>query len=260
MAFLSLSLLSLVLAILSAEARNIFMSSSSSLAHQRNFTFVCDTSRLSQRGLDVKDFGFCDKSLSYETRAKDLIDHMTLTEKVQNLGDQASGVQRLGLPPYNWWSEALHGVSDVGHGTHFDETVPGATSFPTVILTAASFNETLWKAIGQVVSTEARAMYNLGRAGLTFWSPNINVVRDPRWGRALETPGEDPFVVGKYAVNYVRGERIGLIMEYMPRGNLRKLLEGIRIIRLPPLTIGVSAQLPATNKTWKHQDDKHSPG
>ncbi|XP_068639559.1 probable beta-D-xylosidase 5 [Aristolochia californica] len=156
-------------------------------------------------GLDVKTLGFCDKSLSYETRSKDLVDRMTLAEKVLQLGDQAHGVDRLGLPPYNWWSEALHGVSDFGRSTHFDKTVPGATSFPTVILTAASFNESLWKNIGQVVSTEARAMYNLGLAGLTFWSPNINVVRDPRWGRALETPGEDPYVVGRYAVNYVRG-------------------------------------------------------
>ncbi|KAG9441651.1 hypothetical protein H6P81_017505 [Aristolochia fimbriata] len=200
--------LALVMTILSAESRTTFTSlsssSSSSVSAKRNFTYVCDPTRFAKMGFDVKDFGFCDKSLSYEIRAKDLIDRMTLAEKVQNLGDQAYGVQRLGLPPYNWWSEALHGVSDVGHGTHFDQNVPGATSFPTVILTAASFNETLWKKIGQVVSTEARAMYNLGNAGLTYWSPNINVVRDPRWGRALETPGEDPFVVGRYAVNYVR--------------------------------------------------------
>ncbi|XP_043710651.1 beta-D-xylosidase 4-like [Telopea speciosissima] len=130
---------------------------------------------------------------------------MTLEEKVAQLGDKAMGVQRLNLPGYEWWSEALHGVSDVGPGTRFDQTVPSATSFPTVILTTSSFNETLWKTIGEVVSDEARAMYNLGLAGLTFWSPTINVVRDPRWGRITETPGEDPFVVGRYAVNYVRG-------------------------------------------------------
>ncbi|KAJ4715464.1 Beta-D-xylosidase [Melia azedarach] len=90
-------------------------------------------------------------------------------------------------------------------GTYFDSVVPGATSFPPVILTTASFNESLWKKLGQAVSTEARAMNNLGRSGLTFWSPTINVVRDPRWGRITETPGEDPFIVGRYAVNYVRG-------------------------------------------------------
>ncbi|XP_022926343.1 probable beta-D-xylosidase 5 [Cucurbita moschata] len=130
---------------------------------------------------------------------------MTLSEKVAQLGHDAPGVARLGLPPYNWWSEALHGISNVGPGTQFDNVVPGATSFPNVINMAASFNEAMWKTVGQVVSTEGRAMFNLGRAGLTFWSPTINVVRDPRWGRILETPGEDPFVVGKYAVNYVRG-------------------------------------------------------
>ncbi|OVA16673.1 Glycoside hydrolase [Macleaya cordata] len=156
-------------------------------------------------GLDMSTIRYCDKSLSYEVRAKDLVDSMTLAEKVLQLGNKAYGVDRLGLPKYQWWSEALHGVSDVGPGTRFDDLIPGATSFPPVILTAASFNQSLWKNIGQVVSTEARAMYNLGRAGLTYWSPNINVVRDPRWGRITETPGEDPFVVGTYAANYVRG-------------------------------------------------------
>ncbi|XP_058083465.1 probable beta-D-xylosidase 2 [Magnolia sinica] len=153
----------------------------------------------------MADFSFCDKSLPYDVRVKDLVDRMTVAEKVQNLGHRNNGAHRLGLPKYNWWSEALHGVSNVGSGTHFNQTVPAATSFPTVILTTASFNETLWKTIGQVVSTEARAMYNVGLAGLTFWSPNVNVVRDPRWGRTTETPGEDPFVVGRYAANYVRG-------------------------------------------------------
>ncbi|XP_016899142.1 beta-xylosidase/alpha-L-arabinofuranosidase 1-like [Cucumis melo] len=115
-----------------------------------NFTFVCDPSRYDNLGLDVSSFGFCDSSLSFPERAKDLIDRMTLSEKVAQLGHGASGVGRLGLPPYNWWSEALHGVSNVGPGTRFDEVVPGATSFPNVITTASSFNEDLWKTIGQV--------------------------------------------------------------------------------------------------------------
>ncbi|PKA61544.1 putative beta-D-xylosidase 2 [Apostasia shenzhenica] len=130
---------------------------------------------------------------------------MTLPEKIGQLGDKAVGVPRIGLPKYNWWSEALHGVSFVGHATYFGDIVPGATSFPMVITSAAAFNQSLWNHMGQVVSTEARAMYNLGHAGLTFWSPNINVVRDPRWGRILETPGEDPLTVGLYAKEYVRG-------------------------------------------------------
>ncbi|EOY06888.1 Glycosyl hydrolase family protein [Theobroma cacao] len=170
------------------------------------FNHICDPARFNMLGFDIAEFAFCDKSLPYEVRAKDLVDRMTLAEKADQMGHGTSvGIPRIALPPYNWWSEALHGVSNTGPGTHFDSVVPGATSFPTVILTAAAFNQTLWKTIGKVVSTEARAMYNLGRAGLTFWSPNINVVRDPRWGRTLETPGEDPLVVGLYAVNYVRG-------------------------------------------------------
>ncbi|ESR62894.1 hypothetical protein CICLE_v10018058mg, partial [Citrus x clementina] len=177
----------------------------------KTFTYVCDPARFAELKLKLSDFTFCDAKLPYPVRAKDLVDRMTLAEKVQQLGDLAYGVPRLGLPLYEWWSEALHGVSYIGRrtntppGTHFDSEVPGATSFPTVILTTASFNESLWKKIGQTVSTEARAMHNLGNAGLTFWSPNINVVRDPRWGRVMETPGEDPFVVGRYSVNYVRG-------------------------------------------------------
>ncbi|KAJ7946159.1 Beta-D-xylosidase-like protein [Quillaja saponaria] len=150
-------------------------------------------------------FPFCNTSLSYEDRAKDLVSRLTLQEKVQQLVNAAAGISRLGVPAYEWWSEALHGVSNVGPGTRFNATVPGATSFPAVILSAASFNATLWYKMGQVVSNEARAMYNVGLAGLTYWSPNINVFRDPRWGRGQETPGEDPLVVSSYAVKYVRG-------------------------------------------------------
>nr|CAN72807.1 hypothetical protein VITISV_033721 [Vitis vinifera] len=171
----------------------------------KNYTYVCDESRYALLGLDMKSFAFCDKSLSYEERAKDLVSRMTLQEKVMQSVHTASGVRRLGLPEYSWWSEALHGISNLGPGVFFDETIPGATSFPTVILSTAAFNQTLWKTLGRVVSTEGRAMYNLGHAGLTFWSPNINVVRDTRWGRTQETSGEDPFIVGEFAVNYVRG-------------------------------------------------------
>ncbi|KAG7582568.1 Glycoside hydrolase family 3 C-terminal domain superfamily [Arabidopsis suecica] len=150
-------------------------------------------------------YGFCNVSLSYEARAKDLVSRLSLKEKVQQLVNKATGVSRLGVPPYEWWSEALHGVSDVGPGVRFNGTVPGATSFPATILTAASFNTSLWLKMGEVVSTEARAMHNVGLAGLTYWSPNVNIFRDPRWGRGQETPGEDPLVVSKYAVNYVKG-------------------------------------------------------
>ncbi|KAM0025524.1 putative glycosidase [Helianthus debilis subsp. tardiflorus] len=135
---------------------------------QNSPVFACD--------LDFKNFTFCDSSLDVQTRVGDLVKRLTLQEKIVTLVDNASSIDRLGIPKYEWWSEALHGVSYVGPGTHFSSSlVPGATSFPQVILTAASFNETLFKTIGQVVSTEARAMYNVGLAGLTFWSPNINI-------------------------------------------------------------------------------------
>ncbi|TYI88139.1 hypothetical protein E1A91_D04G185800v1 [Gossypium mustelinum] len=162
--------------------------------------FACD-----KNDPNTSKFPFCDTTLSYQDRTKDLVSRLTLQEKVQQLVNTASGIPRLGVPAYQWWSEALHGVSDLGPGTRFNATVPGATSFPAVILSAASFNEMLWLEMGRVVSTEARAMYNVGLAGLTYWSPNVNVFRDPRWGRGQETPGEDPTVVSKYAVNYVRG-------------------------------------------------------
>ncbi|KAH8519766.1 hypothetical protein H0E87_001270 [Populus deltoides] len=129
---------------------------------------------------ETSQFPLCNTSLSYENRAKDLISRLTLQEKAEQLGNHAAGISRLGVPAYEWWSEALHGVASVGYGVHFNATVPGATSFLTVILSAASFNTTLWFKMGQVVSTEARAMYNVGLAGLTYWSPTINVFRDPR--------------------------------------------------------------------------------
>ncbi|KAM0908453.1 hypothetical protein ACQ4PT_015458 [Festuca glaucescens] len=171
----------------------------------QNYSKVCDPARFAAMGLQMGGFRYCDASLPYPDRARDLVGRLKLEEKVRNLGDRAEGAARVGLPPYRWWGEALHGVSDTGPGgTWFGDVVPGATSFPLVINSAASFNETLWRAIGGAVSTEIRAMYNLGHAELTYWSPNINVVRDPRWGRASETPGEDPFLVGRYAVSFVR--------------------------------------------------------
>ncbi|CAH8321266.1 unnamed protein product [Eruca vesicaria subsp. sativa] len=163
--------------------------------------FACDVAG----NPSLAGFGFCNTGLKAEARVTDLIGRLTLEEKIGFLVSNASGVSRLGIPYYNWWSEALHGVSSVGRGSDFSGLVRGATSFPQVILTAASFNISLFQAIGKVVSTEARAMHNVGQAGLTFWSPNVNIFRDPRWGRGQETPGEDPTLTSKYAVAYVKG-------------------------------------------------------
>ncbi|XP_051145184.1 beta-xylosidase/alpha-L-arabinofuranosidase 1-like isoform X2 [Andrographis paniculata] len=163
--------------------------------------FACDVAN----NPGLRNLSFCDTSLYLTSRVDDLVSRLTLPEKIGWLVNKATGVSRLGIPSYEWWSEALHGVSYVGPGTRFSSLVPGATSFPQVILTAATFNESLFEAIGKVVSTEARAMYNVGLAGLTFWSPNINIFRDPRWGRGQETPGEDPFLASVYGAAYVRG-------------------------------------------------------
>ncbi|KAG8090866.1 hypothetical protein GUJ93_ZPchr0011g27711 [Zizania palustris] len=154
----------------------------------------------------AQGYAFCDARLPASRRAADLVARLTVAEKVAQLGDEASGVPRLGVPPYKWWSEGLHGLSYWGHGMHFDGSVRGITSFPQVLLTAASFDDKLWFRIGQAIGTEARALYNLGQAeGLTIWSPNVNIFRDPRWGRGQETPGEDPATASKYAVAFVQG-------------------------------------------------------
>ncbi|GLU07282.1 hypothetical protein SLE2022_242460 [Rubroshorea leprosula] len=162
--------------------------------------FACDP-----RDSRTADLPFCRTTLPISERVKDLVGRLTTKEKVRLLVNKAAAVPHLGIKGYEWWSEALHGVSFIGPGVIFDDDFPGATSFPQVITTAASFNVTLWEAIGQVVSDEARAMYNGGAAGLTYWSPNVNIFRDPRWGRGQETPGEDPMMAGVYAASYVKG-------------------------------------------------------
>ncbi|KAL1832586.1 hypothetical protein ACET3Z_002237 [Daucus carota] len=173
--------------------------------------FACDPSNAMTKSLP-----FCTVSLHIRDRVRDLIGRLTLQEKIGLLVNNAAPVPRLGMLGYEWWSEALHGVSDVGPGTKFGGDFPGATSFPQVITTAASFNDSLWERIGQVVSDEGRAMYNGGKAGLTFWSPNVNIFRDPRWGRGQETPGEDPVVAARYGARYVKGLQ-------SPQGNRLKV-------------------------------------
>ena len=144
-----------------------------------------------------------DTSLSFEQRAADLVARMTLEEKVLQMKDVAPGIERLGVPPYNWWNEALHGVARSGL----------ATVFPQAIGFAATWDDSLIFRMASVISDEARAKHHeyarngsFGRyQGLTFWSPNINIFRDPRWGRGQETYGEDPFLTGRLAVQFIRG-------------------------------------------------------
>ncbi|CAH8281556.1 unnamed protein product [Eruca vesicaria subsp. sativa] len=148
---------------------------------------------------------FCNISLSTTQRALSLVSLLTLPEKISQLSNTAASIPRLGIPPYEWWSESLHGLADNGPGVSFNGSISSATSFPQVIVSAAAFNRTLWREIGAAVAVEGRAMYNGGQAGLTYWAPNINVFRDPRWGRGQETPGEDPLVVSEYGVEFVKG-------------------------------------------------------
>ncbi|RZC06819.1 probable beta-D-xylosidase 7 [Glycine soja] len=165
--------------------------------------FACDFSNPSSRS-----YPFCNPKLPIPQRTKDLLSRLTLDEKLSQLVNTAPPIPRLGIPAYQWWSEALHGVSGVGPGILFDNnsTISSATSFPQVILTAASFDSRLWYRIGHAIGIEARAIFNAGQAnGLTFWAPNINIFRDPRWGRGQETAGEDPLLTSRYAVSFVRG-------------------------------------------------------
>lgn len=151
-------------------------------------------------------YPFCDASLSIPARARALVSLLTLDEKIAQLSNTAGGVPRLGIPPYQWWSESLHGLADNGPGVNFSSgPVRAATDFPQVILSTAAFNRSLWRAVAEAVATEALGMHNAGQAGLTYWAPNINIFRDPRWGRGQETSGEDPAVAAAYSLEYVKG-------------------------------------------------------
>ncbi|MEN0048194.1 MAG: glycoside hydrolase family 3 N-terminal domain-containing protein [Bacteroidota bacterium] len=148
-------------------------------------------------------FPFQDTNLSVEKRVEDLISRMTLEEKAGQLMYSAPAIERLGVPEYNWWNECLHGVARNGR----------ATIFPQAIGMAATFDTDLMHRIGEAVSDEARAKYNVsikhgarGRyQGLTFWTPNVNLFRDPRWGRGQETYGEDPYLTSRIGVAFVKG-------------------------------------------------------
>lgn len=150
----------------------------------------------------------CDTSLDVSTRAKALISVLTTAEKINATISNSPGVARLGLPAYEWWSEGLHGVAS-SPGVSFDSDNESdfgyAASFPQPITLGAAFDDGLVFDVASVISTEARAFSNAGRAGLDFWTPNINPYRDPRWGRGQETPGEDPFHLSSYVKALIAG-------------------------------------------------------
>ncbi|WP_254062448.1 glycoside hydrolase family 3 C-terminal domain-containing protein [Acidobacterium sp. S8] len=146
---------------------------------------------------------YLDPSQPTEKRVADLVSRMTLEEKVSQMQDNAAAIPRLQVPDYHWWSEALHGVARAGY----------ATVFPQAIGLAATWDTELEHGIADTISTEARAKFNAAQAegdhsiyrGLDFWSPNINIFRDPRWGRGQETYGEDPYLTGQMGAAFIRG-------------------------------------------------------
>ncbi|MEM9544876.1 MAG: glycoside hydrolase family 3 N-terminal domain-containing protein [Bacteroidota bacterium] len=149
------------------------------------------------------DFPFTNTNLSIEERVEDLVNRLTLEEKVGQLMFDAPAIPRLGIPHYNWWNECLHGVARNGK----------ATVFPQAIGMAATFDVDLMNRIGEAIALEGRAKFNENQkrgytdrySGLTYWSPNVNLFRDPRWGRGQETYGEDPFLISRLGVAFVNG-------------------------------------------------------
>lgn len=146
---------------------------------------------------------YLDPALPTVQRVDDLVSRMTLEEKISQMQNDAPAIPRLHIAAYNWWNEGLHGVARSGY----------ATVFPQAIGLAATWNTSLIHQVADTISTEARAKYNQAQRdgnnsiyyGLTFWSPNINIVRDPRWGRGQETYGEDPYLTGRMGVAFVEG-------------------------------------------------------
>src|SRR5579863_5743400 len=138
-----------------------------------------------------------------EERATDLVRRLTVEEKIGQMMTAAPAIPRLGVPAYDWWNEALHGVARAGR----------ATVFPQAIALAATFDEPLVRRVATAISDEARAKFNLAQSrgergryqGLTFFSPNINIFRDPRWGRGQETYGEDPLLTARLGVAFIEG-------------------------------------------------------
>jgi beta-glucosidase len=148
-------------------------------------------------------FPFLDPELTLESRVTDLLGRLTLEEKIGQMLHESKAVGRLGVPAYNWWNEACHGIARNGR----------ATVFPQVIGLGATWNRALVERVAGIISDEARAKHHAAVAaghrgqyqGLTFWTPNINIFRDPRWGRGQETFGEDPFLMGELGLAVVRG-------------------------------------------------------
>lgn len=166
------------------------------------FTLLMSCQLLDAQEMNNKP-DYLDHTIPMARRVDDLISRMTLEEKIAQMGHSAKAIPRLQIPEYNWWNECLHGVARAGT----------ATVFPQAIALAATWNTGLMQQVAEVISTEARAKHHEFvrqgdrdiYKGLTFWSPNINIFRDPRWGRGQETYGEDPYLTSRMGVAFVKG-------------------------------------------------------
>src|ERR1700722_4141993 len=173
-----------------------------SIRHKLNFVVVL-AAWLPLSQAQTKQDAYLDPALPTAQRVDDLVGRLTLAEKVAQMQNQAPSIPRLHIAEYDWWSEGLHGIARSGY----------ATVFPQAIGLAATWDTALVHRIADTISTETRAKYNVAQPennhsiyyGLTLWSPNISIVRDPRWGRGQETYGEDPFLTGQIGTASVRG-------------------------------------------------------
>ena len=166
------------------------------------FAFV-SVNTIGQNSSSQSDYAFRNTELSIDERVQDLINRLTLEEKAMQMVHNSPAIERLGIPEYNWWNEALHGIGRSGV----------ATVFPQAIGLGATFDENLIREVASTISDEARATHNTAvkngyrrqYSGLTFWTPNINIFRDPRWGRGQETYGEDPYLTSILGTAFVEG-------------------------------------------------------
>ena len=171
------------------------------MSSARQFALLIPMLAVSALAQDVP--AYKNTNLPFEKRADDLLSRMTLEEKISQMTNDSAAIDRLGIPAYNWWNECLHGIARSGRATVFPETIGMAATWDTDFL----FRE------ASAISDEARAKYNeyvrRGKRsiyqGLTFWTPNVNLFRDPRWGRGMETYGEDPYLSGRMGVAFIKG-------------------------------------------------------
>ena len=170
---------------------------------KKNNTPTSENSIKNANNMAETIYPFYDTSLAIDDRIEDLISRLTLDEKVTQMMNSTPAIERLQIPPYDYWNEALHGVGRSGV----------ATVFPQAIGLGATFDSELAFRVSSAISDEARAMYNVAKekgfhkqyGGLTFWTPNINIFRDPRWGRGQETYGEDPYLTASLGASFVKG-------------------------------------------------------